>query len=66
MQYSADDLEAMPTLATGQTDDLKIDTGTERVWLARTGIADGEPYNNRVTIEALVNGRWVHQRSYRG
>ena len=61
IQYhiSLTDLEAMPTLIQGQADDCKIDTGTKRVWLSRCGVEDGEPYDNRVTIERLVDGRWI-------
>lgn len=66
MSYTADELNDMPTLAVGQTDDLKVDTGEERVWLARTGVDDGEPYNNRVSHETLVDGRWEDDGSYQG
>jgi hypothetical protein len=64
LRYSLAELEQMPTLATGQTDDLKVDTGASRVWLARTSIEDGESYNNRVTIEDLVDGQWVIVQEY--
>jgi hypothetical protein len=57
--YSLEELEAMPTLSQGQADDLKIDSGTVRIWLSRCGIEDGEPCDNKVTIEEYVDGRWV-------
>lgn len=57
--YSLDELEALPTLSQGQADDLKIDTGGTRIWLSRCGVEDGEPCNNKVTIEELQRGRWV-------
>lgn len=41
----------MPTIKQGHTDDLKVDTGTMRIWLSRMTIDDGMPYNNQVTIE---------------
>jgi hypothetical protein len=66
MRYTADELADMPTLSQGQSADLKVDEGGERVWLARTGIADGEPYDNTVTVERLVNGRWTLIREYAG
>ena len=66
MRYDATDLEAMPTLSTGQSDNLKVDDGTERVWLSRCTVADGEPYNNRITHEHLRNGRWEEGESYPG
>lgn len=50
------DLDAMPTLHQGQYADLKIDTGTMRVWRSRMRISDGESFP--VQIERLVNGRW--------
>lgn len=53
------DLQSLPTLAVGQTDDLKFDNGEKRVWLSRMTVADGMPYDNQVTVEILVRGRWV-------
>jgi hypothetical protein len=64
--YTAEELENLPTLATGQADNLKIDTGTIRVWLCRCGIADGMPYDNAITVERLINGRWVEVDQYPG
>jgi hypothetical protein len=65
-RYTAKELEVLPTLSVGQTDDLKIDTGDTRIWLARTKIEDGEPYNNRVTVEKLIGGNWVAVEEYPG
>jgi hypothetical protein len=47
-----------------RTDNLKIETDTRRVWLARTGVADGEAYDNRVTIEEYDGNRWNITESY--
>lgn len=55
----ADRLEALPTLSTGQTCDLKMDDGETRTWLSRCGIADGMCCPRHITIEHLVNGRWT-------
>lgn len=55
----ADMLEQLPTLSTGQAHDLKVDTGERRVWLARTGLEDGEPFARTVYIEELEDGRWL-------
>lgn len=63
-RYSLKDLKAMPTLTQGQSDDLKVDDGQTRVWLARTGVEDGEKYDNRVTVEKFKNGRWVTADEY--
>ena len=64
--YTARELERKRTLSTGQCSDLKIDTGKERVWLSRCSVEDGEPYNNKVSVEKLRNGRWVTVEEYEG
>lgn len=64
--YTAEELRDLPTLAQGQTDNLKIDTGTERVWLCRCGFEDGMPYDDMITIERLQDGRWVTVEEYPG
>ena len=66
MRYTKEELKAMPTIHSGQYDNLKIDTGTTRVWLSRMTVADGMPYNNQVTIEKLIDGRWVTVEEYPG
>ncbi len=67
MRYTAKYLESLPTLATGQADNLKIDDGNGvRVWLSRCTVADGEPYDNKVTHERLENGRWLETDVYEG
>ncbi len=56
-QYTERYLKGRRTLAQGQAADLKVDTGTVRVWLSRCGIEDGE--TRPVQYERLMNGRWV-------
>lgn len=63
-EYSLDELQSLPTLATSQADDLKVDMPTYRVWLSRCTVADGEPYDNKVTVERLRNGRWKEDDTY--
>lgn len=63
--YTLKELEKLPTLSVGQAEDLKIETATIRVWLSRCKKEDGEPYNNKVTEEQYLNGRWVTARAYR-
>jgi hypothetical protein len=54
------ELENMPTLHQGQADDCKIETDDQRVWLSRCTVEDGEPWNNKVTVERrLADGSWV-------
>lgn len=62
--YTLKELKKLRTLAQEQASDLKIDTGTMRVWLARTTIEDGEPYNNKVTVEQYINDRWEIVQEY--
>jgi len=57
-------LKSLPTLATGQADDLKIEEEYTRVWLSRCTVADGEPYNNKVTVERLINGQWIESETF--
>ena len=60
-----EELQKLPTLCVGQVDNLKIETPTMRVWLSRVTVADGQPYDNQVTIERLgVNGIWCTDYVY--
>ena len=59
-------LSEMETISTAQADDLKLDTGNFRYWLSRCTVADGEPYDNKVTIEELIDGRWIKHSHYQG
>ena len=64
MKYTLKQLKALPILATGQADDLKIETSDTRVWLSRCTVEDGEPYNNKATVEKLIDGRWDIVETY--
>lgn len=57
-------IESLPTLNQGHTDDLKLESATSRVWLSRLTKEDGMPYDNQVTEEQLVNGKWETVRQY--
>jgi hypothetical protein len=61
-----DDLIDRPTLATGQADNLKLDTGQTRYWVSRCGIEDGEPFAETVHVERLIDGRWETVHTYDG
>jgi hypothetical protein len=65
-RYTLAELSALPTLSQGQADDLKIDTGTDRVWLSRMTVADGMPYDNQVTEEYFnqETGAWETLAQY--
>jgi hypothetical protein len=65
-KFSAQFLDRQPTLCTGQTSNLKLDDGQFRYWLSRCSVKDGEPYNNKVSIEMLTDGNWVLVDEYQG
>ena len=70
-RYTADKLRDLPTLSTGQVDNLKLEFtdpcgGEVRVWLRRCGMEDGMPYEDAITVENLVDGRWVQVDQYPG
>ena len=69
-RYTAQELEALPTLSTGQADDLKVegedDRGRYRVWLSRCTVEDGELFNNAVTVERFDGDRWYNAETYPG
>jgi len=50
--FTLAELEAMPVMKEGHTDNLVLDTGKTRVWLSRLSKEDGAPYDNQVTVEA--------------
>jgi len=64
IRYSLSELESLPTLSVSQADDLKVESDFWRVWLSRCDVSDGEPYNNKVTVEELINGRWTTVKEY--
>ena len=64
-RYTLAELEAMPTIATGQAYDLKVETSSERVWLSRVGVDDGMEYDNQVTEEVKgPDGIWTVYATY--
>jgi len=63
---SYQDLHDLDTICVGQSDNLKYETSQTRIWLARTGLYDGEPYAKRVTIEVLKNDKWENLMSFPG
>lgn len=63
---TADEIRDLPTLSQGQSDNLKLDDGTTRVWLCRCGVEDGMPYDDQITVERLTAGRWEIIDTYAG
>lgn len=66
MRYTAKYLKGLPTICTGQAENLKVETAAKRVWLSRCTVDDGEPYNDRVRVERLRGGRWETDEEYPG
>lgn len=66
LRHTADDLRAQPTLSKSQADDLKLEHRGLRYWLARTGLADGEPCEDKVSVEAFDGDRWAVVLTYDG
>lgn len=62
--YRLEQLRAMPTIHVGQYDDLKYRDADTKVWLSRLTVEDGQPYDNQVTVEKLIAGRWVTVDEY--
>ena len=61
----------MKVIEQGYTSDLHFDTDDVRLWVHRTGLADGEPYENAVSVEVCLEGdnqesTWVSIGTYDG
>ena len=65
-RFTTEELEDMETLSQGHFDNLKVNTKDVKVWLSRCTVEDGEPYNNKVTVENLIDGRWIIVDTYPG
>ena len=63
-KFSLKELQRLETISQGHTDDLKIKTADTKVWLSRMTAEDGMPYNNMVTVEKLIDGRWEAVEEY--
>ena len=48
-------------ITTGQDADLRFDGNGVRLWVHRTGLDDGEPFENSITVEVLTD---VNQECY--
>lgn len=57
-RYRLSELEAMPTILQGQAENLKIKEPNFQVWLSRMTRKDGEPFDNKVTVEEYKGKGW--------
>lgn len=51
-------INAMPTIEEGHTEDLKYESKSIRIWLSRMKKEDGMPYDNQVIVEKAIKGQW--------
>jgi hypothetical protein len=69
-QYTYNILKRLPTLATGQAEDLKVETEANglpaRIWLSRCGVADGAPWEHTVSAEVCYDGQWTEVLKWNG
>ena len=67
-KYTARALNKLETIRQGTTCNLKIDTGSCRVWLSRLSTMDGMPYDNMNTVEMWQSkdGLWRVLDTYAG
>ena len=63
-KYTLRELQQRETIEQSQTDNLKIKTEDIKIWLSRMTVEDGMPYNNMVTIEKLIDGKWETIEEY--
>lgn len=63
-RYTLSELNAMPTIGNGHTENLKLEQDGVRVWLSRLDKSDGMPYDNQVTVEKKVDGQWTNIDTY--
>jgi len=64
--WDAETLASEPVLSAGQADNLHFEGDGIRLSLSRTGIEDGEPFDNTITIEREDGGRWITVAKYDG
>ena len=59
---TSEELIKLPTLCTGQADDLKLERDVFRYWVSR---CEADPQGNpKVSIEARIRGRWATVAEY--
>jgi len=63
-RFTLQELQRMKTLCVGQADDLKYEGDGVRVWLSRCDEADGEPHENKVTVEKWFHVEWRETETY--
>jgi hypothetical protein len=63
--YTLQELNALPTLDQAHFDNLKVEEGNTRVWLSRMEKQDGAPYDNQVTVEIAIKGKWYTIEQYK-
>ena len=65
-RYTAKALSKLETIKEGLTCNLKVYTGSLRVWLSRCSTMDGMPYDNMITVQVAKDGKWRTLDTYAG
>lgn len=63
-KYTLREIQAMPVVRQSQYDDVLFESERFRVWRSNMTIEDGAPYNNQITVEECMDGRWVIVMQY--
>jgi hypothetical protein len=66
MRPTAEELRRYPVLSTGQVDDLHMELDGLRFWVSRCTMEDGEPCDDKVSIERLTPSGWITHDVYDG
>lgn len=53
------EIRSMPIIRTSQYDDVLFENEKYRMWLSNMTVDDGAPYNDQVTVEEYIDGKWV-------
>lgn len=62
--FTLKEVKSLSTIQQGQYADLKYASLYVRIWLSRLTVEDGEPYNNKITIEYFIDGKWIERDTY--
>lgn len=63
-RFTLQEVCTLPVLKQGHTDNLVYQGTNKRVWISRMTVEDGQPYDNQITVEKLVNGVWAIKEQY--
>ena len=62
--HECDEYLELPSLSESHTSDLLYDEDGVRIHRERCGVSDGEPCDDKLTVELLIAGRWTITNEY--